>query len=147
MNDYNIIHLATHAAFVTGQPEDSFVLFGNGDRITLRDIDNWSLLNVDLVVLSACETGLGGFGNGQEILGFGYLMEKAGARSAIASLWSVDDGGTQALMNAFYTALEKGMSKAEALRLAQTALITKDLSAVGGSRGEEAWIEVVSTRT
>jgi CHAT domain-containing protein len=51
------------------------------------------------VVLSACETGLGGkLGNGEEILGFGYLMQQAGARAAIASLWSVDDGGTQALM-------------------------------------------------
>jgi CHAT domain-containing protein len=56
-----------------------------------------------LVVLSACETGLGGkLGNGEEILGLGYQMQRAGARAAIASLWSVNDGGTQALMNAFY---------------------------------------------
>lgn len=136
MNDYNIIHLATHAVFVTAQPEDSFVLFGNGDRITLGDIDKWSLPNVDLVVLSACETGLGGFGNGQEILGFGYLMQKTGARTAIASLWSVSDGGTQALMNAFYTALENSnTTKAEALRQAQIALITGDYTALGKQRG------------
>jgi CHAT domain-containing protein len=74
-------------------------------------------------------------------------MQQAGARAAIVSLWSVDDGGTQVLMNAFYTAVENGMSKAEALRQAQIALITKDFSTVGGSRGEEVWIEVVSTRT
>ncbi len=148
MSDYSILHLATHAAFVTGKPEDSFILFGNGDRATLLDVETWPLTNTDLVVLSACETAVGGqLGNGEEILGFGYLMQQAGARAAIASLWSVDDGGTQVLMNAFYTAVENGMSKAEALRQAQIALITKDLSAVGGSRGEEAWIEVVSTRT
>jgi CHAT domain-containing protein len=104
---------------------------------------------VDLVVLSACETGLGGkLGNGEEILGLGYQMQRAGARAAIASLWSVNDGGTQALMNAFYAILKKGnITKAEALRQAQIALITKDLSAVGVPRGQEAWIEVVSTRT
>ncbi len=148
MSDYSILHFATHASFVTGQPEDSFILFGNGDRANFRDVETWPLTNTDLVVLSACETGVGGkLGDGTEILGFGYLMQQAGARAAIASLWSVDDGGTQVLMNAFYTAVEKGMSKAEALRQAQIALITKDLSTVGGSRGEDAWIEVVSTRT
>ncbi len=44
---YNIIHLATHAAFVTGNPEDSFVMFGDGSRDSLRDVSTWSLKNVD----------------------------------------------------------------------------------------------------
>ncbi len=148
MDDYSIVHLATHGALVLGTPNDSFILFGNGERITLADMQKWSLKNVDLVVLSACEIGLSGkLGNGEEILGLGYQMQRAGARAAIASLWQVSDGGTQVLMNAFYAALNKSMTKAEALRQAQIALITKDLSGVGGSRGEEAWIEVVSTRT
>ena len=137
MGGYSIVHLATHAAFVDGKPEDSFILFGNGDRVSLRDVENWDLINVDLIVLSACETGLGdNFGNGEEILGFGYLMQQAGAKTAIASLWRVDDGGTQALMNGFYSALKQGkMTKAEALRQAQIALITNDYTAVGGKRG------------
>ncbi|MBD2163486.1 CHAT domain-containing protein [Calothrix membranacea FACHB-236] len=128
MDDYSIVHFATHAAFVVGKPEDSFILFGNGDRVNLRDVATWSLTNVDLVVLSACETGLGGkLGNGEEILGFGYQMQKIGARATIASLWSVDDGGTQALMSAFYTLLSPGkLSKSEALRQAQIALIDAD---------------------
>ncbi|WP_373528771.1 CHAT domain-containing protein [Nostoc sp.] len=126
MDDYTIVHLATHAAFVVGKPEDSFILFGNGDRVNFRNIASWSLPNVDLVVLSACETGLGGkLGNGEEILGFGYQMQQTGARAAIASLWSVDDGGTQALMSAFYTTLSsKGLTKTAALRQAQISLIT-----------------------
>lgn len=126
MDDFTIVHMATHAAFVVGKPEDSFILFGNGERVTLKDIATWSLPRVDLVVLSACETGLGGkLGNGEEILGFGYQMQKTGARSAIASLWAVDDGGTQALMNAFYALLPSGkLTKAEVLRKAQIALIT-----------------------
>ncbi|MGM3308193.1 CHAT domain-containing protein [Anabaena sp. WFMT] len=136
MNDYSIVHLATHAVFTPGQPEESFILFGNGDRITLRDIKNWRLPNVDLVVLSACATGLGDLlGDGREILGFGYQMQQTGARSAIASLWSVDDGGTQALMNTFYTILQQGnITKAEALRQAQISLITGNYAITGQQR-------------
>lgn len=133
--DYTIVHLATHAMFVTGQPEDSFILLGNGDLITLPDIQTLNLLNVDLVVLSACQTGIGGkLGNGEEILGFGYQIQETGAKAAIASLWKVDDGGTQALMTAFYTALLSGTNrKAEALQKAQIALITGDDSVLGQS--------------
>ncbi|HEY9299967.1 MAG TPA: CHAT domain-containing protein, partial [Phormidium sp.] len=125
LNEYNIIHLATHAAFVIGQPQDSFILFGDGSRVTLRDVETWSLPDVELVVLSACETGIGGqLGNGEEILGFGYQMQLTGAKATIASLWSVSDGGTQVLMDAFYAELKKGnISKIEALRKAQIALI------------------------
>ncbi|MDA0266976.1 MAG: CHAT domain-containing protein [Cyanobacteria bacterium] len=124
LDDYSLVHLATHAEFLPGDPEASFILFGNGDRVTLRDVATWSLRNVELIVLSACQTGVGGtLGNGEEILGFGYQLQRAGAHSAIASLWSVDDGGTQALMTAFYQTLSQGTSKAEALRQAQLALI------------------------
>lgn len=132
MNNYSVVHLATHAEFVSGQPEDSFILFGNGDRITLRDVASWRLNNVDLMVLSGCRTAVGGeLGNGEEILGFGYQMQRTGVRAAIASLWYVDDGGTQRLMNAFYAALRQGNTQAEALRQAQLALITNHYSALG----------------
>jgi CHAT domain-containing protein len=139
MNDYSIVHLATHAAFFTGKPEESFILFGDGSRATLRDVENWRLPNVDLIVLSACETGLGldekRSSDGKEILGLGYQMQRTGAKAAIASLWQVSDGGTQALMDAFYAALGKGSTKAEALRQAQIALITGDYTALGEQRG------------
>ncbi|MEH1921650.1 CHAT domain-containing protein [Nostoc sp.] len=133
MDDYTIVHLATHAAFVVGKPEDSFILFGNGDRVNFRNVATWSLPHVDLVVLSACETGLGGkLGNGEEILGFGYQMQQTGARAAIASLWSVDDGGTQALMSAFYGILStENLTKVEALRKAQVSLINGNWKSLG----------------
>ncbi|MEH2161750.1 MAG: tetratricopeptide repeat protein [Nostoc sp.] len=146
MNQNSVVHFATHAAFVPGLPEDSFILFGNGDRVTLRDIQNtWFLTNVDLVVLSGCETGLGGtLGNGEEILGFGYLMQNAGARAAIASLWSVNDGGTQALMDVFYAKLKQGnITKAEALRQAQIALINTSKNTDGKQRGSSIEIEAL----
>lgn len=132
MADYGIIHLATHAYFVPGEPKDSFILFGNGEYATLREIENWSLNNVDLVVLSACETGVGDIlGNGEEILGFGYQIQRAGAKATIASLWRVSDGGTQMLMNTFYKYLSRGMTKAQAIQLAQKAIITGNFSDSG----------------
>ncbi|MGB3512890.1 MAG: tetratricopeptide repeat protein [Microcoleaceae cyanobacterium] len=128
-NDYNIVHLDTPVALLTGEegngkPEDSFILFGDGDRITLRDMESWSLPNVDLVVLSASETNVGGrMGNGEEIVGFAYQMQNAGVKAIVASLWRVNDDSAQ-LMNNFYTVLQEGKSKAEALREAQISMIT-----------------------
>ena len=124
-NSYTILHLATHGQLSTGDPKDSFIIFGDGEKATITDIRKWALTNVDLVVLSACQSGLGGkLGNGVEILGLGYQMQAAGARVAIASLWKVDDAGTQALMEAFYGELKKGdVSIVEALRRAQMAMI------------------------
>ncbi|MGJ3251927.1 MAG: CHAT domain-containing protein [Elainellaceae cyanobacterium] len=136
LGNYNIIHFATHAAFVPGDPSQSFILFGNGDRPTLRDVETWSLNTVDLVVLSACETGLGGFdNNGEQILGLGYVFQNRGARAVLASLWQVNDEGTQVLMNAFYEYLQQGMSKAEALQAAQQALISNSSTAQESDRG------------
>ena len=123
MPQASIVHLATHAKF-GGTPEESFIVLGDGDVITLREIEAWKLPNVSLFVLSACETGLGGkLGTGLEILGFGYQMQRTGSRAAIASLWAVKDDGTSVLMSEFYRALQKGSSKAEALRQAQIELI------------------------
>jgi CHAT domain-containing protein/tetratricopeptide (TPR) repeat protein len=136
MNEYNILHLATHAAFVPGAASNSFILFGDGNIATLEDIRSWTLNNLDLVVLSACETGLGGkLGeNGEEVLGLGYQFQSRGARATIASLWQVDDGGTQVLMDNFYTNLQAGETKAEALRQAQLTLITGKAQSSGSNR-------------
>jgi CHAT domain-containing protein len=126
-NRYTILHLATHAKFLIDAPEASFILFSGGQRWTLADLDEGllSLDRVDLVVLSACETGIDNtFGNGAEILSFGHLMQEAGARASMSSLWAVDDGGTQILMYAFYEGLIDGnLSKVAALQQAQLALI------------------------
>lgn len=130
---YNILHLATHGFFRPGKPHDSFILFGEQQRQTLVDVGTWSLPNMDLVVLSACDTAIGEtMGDGQEILGFGYLIQQSGARAAIASLWAVDDGGTQAWMEIFYSFLQQpGMTEAEAIRQTQVVLITGDFSPLG----------------
>ena len=127
-NSHTILHLATHGKLLIGTPEDSFIVFGNGEQVTIGELKDWSLKNVDLVVLSACQSGLGSkLGTGIEVLGLGYQMQAAGARVSIASLWTVDDAGTQALMEAFYTELKKGnLSVVEALSRAQISLIKSD---------------------
>ncbi|MEM1167788.1 MAG: CHAT domain-containing protein [Cyanobacteria bacterium P01_H01_bin.35] len=129
INSYNIIHFATHSAFVRGHPEESFILFGDGNRATLRDVEDWNLKNVELVIFSACQTALGKeLGNGEEILSFGYKIQEAGATASIATLWRVDDQGTQEFMNDFYAALKNGASKAAAVQKAQIVMINSEYS-------------------
>ncbi|MEY3828279.1 MAG: hypothetical protein RLZZ148_3107 [Cyanobacteriota bacterium] len=142
MDSFSVVHLATHGAFVVGTPEQSFILFGDGTPVTLEAMKKWQFKNLDLIVLSACETGLdGNFGSGVEILGLGYRLQTAGARAVIASLWAVNDGGTQALMNAFYSALKKDkITKTEALRQAQIAMINSDRPA---NPSQRASIEII----
>jgi len=138
LNTHNIIHLATHGHFEVGQPEQSFILLGDGKISTISDIGSWTLTNVSLVVLSACETaigGQGGKGKGIEIFGLGYQIHNAGASAAIATLWKVSDGGTERLMDAFYTAVKTGkVSNTEALRQAQVAMITGSSEGLGEAR-------------
>ena len=136
IKNYSIVHMATHAVFVKGAPENSFILMGDGNRINLKEIEEWKLPDVTLVVLSACQTALGGeLGNGLEILGFGYQLQRTGVRASIASLWEVSDGGTQTLMDALYAGLKSGkMTKAEALHQAQVALITGKNQSSGKTR-------------
>ena len=123
VGDRNILHLATHAKFIPGQPEDSFILFGDGEAVNMRSLREWQLPNVDLVVLSACQTASSIEGEGKEILGLGFQVRKTGAKAVIASLWAVDDNATAALMTQFYQALSTGQTKAQALRHAQIQLI------------------------
>ncbi|MEO1348918.1 MAG: CHAT domain-containing protein [Cyanobacteria bacterium J06635_15] len=137
LGDHTLIHLATHGMFVPGQPDESFLVFGDGSRVNLRQIRrDWNQLDADLVVLSACETAVGSpqLGDGVEVLGLGFQMQRVGAKAVIASLWQVSDRGTQIFMGAFYDALRQGMTKAEALRWAQTAFINNDETILDAQR-------------
>jgi CHAT domain-containing protein len=148
--NHNILHLATHGLFIPNSPDRSIILLGDGKTLSLREIEQqWKLPNVSLVVLSACETALGGnMGNGLEVLGFGYQMQRIGSRSAMASLWKVDDPTTSLLMQEFYQTLSKGkVSQSEALRQVQQKFIQrqltgKDISDMNKARSD---IEVTSS--
>ena len=106
----------------------------------------WQLSNIDLVVLSACETGLGQFDNeGGQILGLGHRFQQDGARAVIASLWQVNDGSTQLLMNDFYNSLGEEMHKNEAVQKAQLAMISSELTVVEAM--SRSGLEALSTET
>jgi CHAT domain-containing protein len=143
---FNVLHLATHAAAVVGQPSDSFILFGDGGRLSIQEIKNLDF-DLDLAVLSACETALGDtLSNGVEVLGLGYAMQQSGVRATIASLWSVSDGGTHALMSEFYRQLLEGKNKAEALQLAQQLLISNDAEAISAANRGVVLADAVTSR-
>ncbi|MEM9503420.1 MAG: CHAT domain-containing protein, partial [Cyanobacteria bacterium P01_E01_bin.43] len=136
LGSHTLIHLATHGLFVAGDPDESFVLFGDGQSVNLQEMRReWGQLDADLLVLSACETALGSpeLGNGVEVLGLGFQLQRIGAKAVVASLWQVSDQGTQVLMTEFYAALNQGMTKAEALQATQQALITGEAIAADGA--------------
>ncbi len=86
--------------------------------LTAKEIAALKLNNLDLVVLSACQTGLGDI-KGDGVFGLQRGFKKAGAGTLMMSLWKVDDNATQLLMSCFYANLTKGMSKYNALKEAQ----------------------------
>ena len=86
--------------------------------LTAQEIAQLDLRGLDLVVLSACQTGLGEI-NGDGVFGLQRGFKKAGARSIMMSLWSVNDEATKDLMTQFYSALSAGKSKREAFNAAQ----------------------------
>ena len=93
---------------------------------TVEDVSGLDLLSTDLVVLSACESGLGDVQTGEGVFGLQRAFLLAGAKTLLMSLWSVPDAQTQILMQDFYQRLLAGSLRAEALRDAQLALKASD---------------------
>ena len=122
-----VLHIATHGKFESGRPENSFLLSGTGDKLTVEQIQTLQnyMTDTHLVVLSACETALGGVdADGIEMSGISFYFLTNGAKAVIASLWLVNDAGTSQLMQQFYQNLSTGkMTKSQALREAQIAMI------------------------
>ncbi len=117
---FGIIHLATHAEFKPGNPENSYIQMWDR-KLGLDEVENlFSEPLVELLVLSACQTALG---NREAELGFAGSAFQAGVDSTLATLWSVNDQGAMGLTTEFYRQLKKTPSKTEALRQAQLAMI------------------------
>ncbi|HAC63318.1 MAG TPA: hypothetical protein DCF68_07185, partial [Cyanothece sp. UBA12306] len=125
-SSFPVVHLATHGQF-SSQVENTFLLTWD-ERINVKNLDQ--LLqeqdrqqnsSIELLILSACQTATG---DKRAVLGLAGVAVRSGARSTLATLWSVQDQSTSALMSQFYKILSKSrISKAQALRQAQLSLL------------------------
>ena len=117
-----LIHFATHGELNEQDPLASALLLapeGNeGGRLEVRELFGLDL-HARLVVLSACETGLGKLSQGDELVGLQRAFLYAGTPAVVTTLWKVDDRASFVLMREFYDQLMKGRGPAEALRGAQ----------------------------
>ncbi|KAM3090419.1 CHAT domain-containing protein [Phormidesmis sp. 146-12] len=126
LQSFSIAHLATHGQF-SSKANETFILAwdktinANELNTLLRSRDQQQSQPLELLVLSACETAAG---DNRATLGLAGVALRAGARSTIASLWSVNDESTALLMNQFYqTLINQSQPRAEALRQAQLKLL------------------------
>ncbi|MFQ6113778.1 MAG: CHAT domain-containing protein [bacterium] len=122
--DYRILHLATHFLANDSQPLYSKIVLAQKNQtkedgfLQTYEIFNMNL-NADLVVLSACNTGLGKLRKGEGLIGVSRAFLYAGVPSLVVSLWSVDDESTSTVMKSFYGYLNAGLNKKQALQLAK----------------------------
>jgi CHAT domain-containing protein len=125
--DADVLHLATHAFLADEAPLYSAILLTSDPKTAGPDGDGvlylYELagrhLNASLVVLSGCSTARGQARRGEGVIGLHYGFRAAGARASLATLWPVEDAATSRVMKHFYRHLRRGLSKDEALRLAQ----------------------------
>jgi CHAT domain-containing protein len=149
---HKYLHIATHGEFVPGDAEQSYLLLGTGDKLPIPDIKKLKSLlsDIELVVLSACQTALGGPGqDGNEINGISSYFLQNGARVVAASLWLVNDASTSLLMQNFYTELAQGteeqpITKAQALRQAQLSLLHNEARATASADERTLVVQPIS---
>lgn len=140
IKDPTVLHIATHGYFEETQPLDNPLLYsglflsgassnykqgiteGEDGILTAYEAMNLDLTNTHMVVLSACETGMGHIENGDGVYGLQRAFLIAGAQSVIMSMWKVDDQATMELMVNFYRNLASAKDKHTAFREAQLRL-------------------------
>lgn len=140
-NRYKVVHIASHFAFRPGDMTRSFLLLGDGSALTLDKFKTSPQLKfsgVELLTLSACDTAVGEpDASGKEIESFAVIAQQNGAKAVLATLWPVADESTAAFMTEFYR-IKTGhptASKAEAIRLAQKAMIDGRIKSTGNKAG------------
>lgn len=132
LEKYRYIHFATHASLpgIIQGINEPFILLGqvenHGDDgfLTLSEVASMKL-NAEMVVLSACVTGVGKEVEGEGVVNFARAFQQAGTRSVVVSLWEVASEPAVEYMKTFYGHLKSGKSRAEALRLARNAIKAK----------------------
>ncbi len=127
-SDARIIHLSTHGKMDDKVGDYSYLAFTEqpdsieNEWLYTRELYNLTL-NADMVVLSACETGIGKLQRGEGIISLARAFAYAGAKSIVTTLWQVEDKSIKDIMLSFYQQLNKGKSKDDALRSAKLAYI------------------------
>jgi CHAT domain-containing protein/tetratricopeptide (TPR) repeat protein len=132
LQDYSILHFATHGHLSKDAPMLSSLLLADGEALSVYELMGLRL-NADLVVLSACETGRGHATGGDDVLGLTRGLLAAGARAAVVSLWPVNDVSTALLMGEFYRRVRAGDPPAKALQVAQNYLRNLRGKAIDGA--------------
>ena len=101
--------------------------------VTAMEVSGMDLRNTDLVVLSACDTGVGETSKGQGVIGLRRAFQQAGARSLVMSLWKIPDKETKDLMIEFYNRLKTGKPKLTALREASLSAMQATKNKTGST--------------
>lgn len=122
---YQILHLAMHSVMDEEDENLSNLIFSNNEKLYFPEIYNLKLPS-DLAVLSACNTGMGSYKNGEGIMSISRAFTFAGVKSCVYSLWQVPDKETSEIMVSFYKNLKNGEEKDIALANAKTAFIKKN---------------------
>ncbi len=98
-----LVHIASHFVLSPAGEDKSYLLLGDGQRLSLTDLRQMPWHGVQLALLSACDSAVTvDAGNGRELVGFATALQGAGARNVLASLWRVPDGATAQWMEMFY---------------------------------------------
>ena len=133
LNHPSILHIASHYIPSPGSERNSFLLLGDGKKLSLSEIDEITkdLSSTELLTLSACNSAMAAdvSTDGKEIDGLGTTFMKKGVKTVVASLWPVADLSTSLLMKLFYKNIPSQPRRSEALRQAQLSLINKHLTA------------------
>ncbi|GAB4338033.1 MAG: hypothetical protein Kow0037_21650 [Calditrichia bacterium] len=127
---YRLLHFATHFQNNSSNPLYSGLVMSGNDSLPNQLLQTYEIfekpINADLVVLSACNTGLGKFARGEGLIGITRAFAYAGAPAQVVSLWSVADESAAKLMRYFYENLMKGQRKDIALQLAKLQLMNEN---------------------
>ena len=118
-----ILHLATHACANSENVEDNRIYFSDEEYLTTYDIYQLET-NAKMVVLSACETGIGKYSAGEGVMSLARSFAFAGTPAIIMSLWAIPDKSTSNIMSGYYKYLNDGMKKSKALQNAKLDFIS-----------------------
>ena len=142
IKDFSILHFSTHALLDMDDYLNSSIVLNkdphDNHQLKYQDILNLNL-NSELVVLSACQTGIGKSISGEGLVSLSQAFIQSGCKSAVGAYWKVPDESTKKVMNLFYSNLKDGMEKSKALQTAQLEYMNNEELSTPRSRSPQHW--------